>query len=186
MRIITILAVGLLGLVLSFSEAEDTLVKFDGGIGVDPESNAPGPAADAATVTRNIVLAVHPAGLWVIHKLKAEVNDDGHITAPAPAPSFSPAHTLETPPVPPPPLRTLPHFRRDGKTKGHNLPPPAADAVGRRSPYTRYRRQGQGITHRQIEPDDKHVEGCIYAHAGRGHLWLRWNGNFRPPKGKGK
>jgi hypothetical protein len=81
MRIVTILAVGLLGFVLSFPEVEGTLVKFDGGIGVDPVSNAPGPAADAATVTRNIVRGVQPASSWVIAKLKAEVKDDGRITA---------------------------------------------------------------------------------------------------------
>ncbi len=81
MRIVAILAVGLLALVLPFAEAEDTLVRFDGGIGVDPVSNAPGPGAIAATVTRNIVRGVQPASSWVIAKLKAEVKDDGRITA---------------------------------------------------------------------------------------------------------
>jgi len=81
MRIVAILAVGLLALVLPFAEAEDTLVRFDGGIGVDPVSNAPGPGAVAATVTRNIVRGVQPASSWVIAKLKAEVKDDGRITA---------------------------------------------------------------------------------------------------------
>jgi hypothetical protein len=42
MKIGVILAAGLLGLVLSFSQAEHMLVKFDGGIGVDPVSNAQG------------------------------------------------------------------------------------------------------------------------------------------------
>jgi len=81
MRIVAILAVGLLALVLPFAEAEDTLVRFDGGIGVYPVSNAPGPGAIAATVTRNIVRGVQPASSWVIAKLKAEVKDDGRITA---------------------------------------------------------------------------------------------------------
>ena len=72
MRLGITFAVGLLGLVLSFSEAEDTLVKFDRGIGVDPVSNAPGPGAVAATVTRNIVRGVQPPGApWVIAELKA-------------------------------------------------------------------------------------------------------------------
>jgi hypothetical protein len=96
MRIITILAVGLLGFVLSFSEAEDTLVKFDGGIGVDPVSNAPGPGADAATVTRNIVRGVQPAALWVIHKLKAEVKDDGRITVDGRGLVFASGDTIGT------------------------------------------------------------------------------------------
>ncbi len=96
MRIITILAVGLLGFVLSFSEAEDTLVKFDGGIGVDPVSNAPGPGADAATVTRNIVRGVQPAALWVIHKLKAEVKDDGRITVDGRGLVFAAGDTIGT------------------------------------------------------------------------------------------
>jgi hypothetical protein len=33
---------------------------------------------------------------------------------------------------------------------------------------------------------DKHEEGCIYAHAGRGDLCLRCNDNFSLGKGKGK
>jgi hypothetical protein len=90
------LAVALLGLVLPFSEAEETLVRFDGGIGVDPVSNAPGPPADAATVTRNIVRGVQPAGLWVIHKLKAEVKDDGRITAEGRGLVFSAGDTIGT------------------------------------------------------------------------------------------
>ena len=66
MRLGITFAVGLLGLVLSFSEAEDTLVKFDRGIGVDPVSNAQGMAATANVVTRNIVRGVQPAQRWVI------------------------------------------------------------------------------------------------------------------------
>src|SRR5258707_8563439 len=78
---VVILAFGLLAFVLPFAEAKDSLVRFDGGIGVDPVSNAPGPGAIAATVTRNIVRGVQPASSWVIAKLKAEVKDDGRITA---------------------------------------------------------------------------------------------------------
>src|SRR5260370_29451720 len=93
---ITILGVGLLGFVLSVSEAEDTLVKFDGGIGVNPVSNAPGPGADAATVTRNIVRGVQPAALWVIHNLKAEAKDDGRTAVDARGPVFASRDTIWT------------------------------------------------------------------------------------------
>src|SRR5713226_10633688 len=96
MRIITILAVGLLGLVLSFSEAEDTLVKFDGGIGVDPVSNAQGMAPVATVVTRNIVRGVQPASSWVIAKLKAEVKDNGRITADGRGLVFASGDTIGT------------------------------------------------------------------------------------------
>jgi hypothetical protein len=96
MRIVTLLTVGLLGLVLSFSEAEDTLVKFDGGIGVNPVSNAQGMAPVATVVTRNIVRGVQPAALWVIAKLKAEVKDDGRITADGRGLVFASGDTIGT------------------------------------------------------------------------------------------
>ncbi len=80
MRIVTLLTVVSLALVLSLARADDTLVKFDRGIGVDPVSNAQGMAATANVVTRNIVRGVQPAALWVIAELKAEVKDDGRIT----------------------------------------------------------------------------------------------------------
>jgi hypothetical protein len=79
MRIVTLLTVVSLALVLSLARADDTLVKFDGGIGVDPVSNAQGMAPVATVVTRNIVRGVQPASSWVIAKLKAEVKDDGRI-----------------------------------------------------------------------------------------------------------
>jgi hypothetical protein len=52
----------------------DTLVKFNGGIGVIPvRGNAP-------PFTANIVLGVTPAGQpWVIDDLEAEVQTNGHI-----------------------------------------------------------------------------------------------------------
>ena len=52
----------------------DTLVKFEGGIGVIPvRGNAP-------PFTANIVLGVTPAGQpWVIDDLEAEVKTNGHI-----------------------------------------------------------------------------------------------------------
>ena len=97
MRIVTLLTVGLLGLVLSLARADDTLVKFDGGIGVDPVSNAPGPGAVAATVTRNIVRGVQPPGApWVIAELKAEVKDDGRITVDGRGLVFAAGDTIGT------------------------------------------------------------------------------------------
>ena len=63
--------------------ADDSLVKFDGGIGVHPVSNIAGTAAADGTfpnVTRNIVRGVNPAGqIWVIADLKANVKADGSI-----------------------------------------------------------------------------------------------------------
>jgi hypothetical protein len=64
--------------------AEDSLVNFDGGIGVVPVSsvagvqNANGSFPD---VNRNDVRGVLPAGqLWVISRLKAEVKVDGRVS----------------------------------------------------------------------------------------------------------
>ena len=51
-RIVLLLTVVSLAFVLSLARADDTLVKFDRGIGVDPASNAPGMAATANVVTR--------------------------------------------------------------------------------------------------------------------------------------
>ena len=60
--------------------AADTLVKFQGGIGVIPVSSAPGPALVAETVNRNIVRGVQPPGqIWVIADLRADVKADGRI-----------------------------------------------------------------------------------------------------------
>ena len=60
--------------------ANDTLVKFEGGIGVLPVASGVGQAATAETVNRNIVRGVQPAGqIWVISALTAEVKVDGRI-----------------------------------------------------------------------------------------------------------
>lgn len=62
--------------------ADDSLVKFDGGIGAIPVSTAPGPGPTASTVTRNIVRGVQPpAQLWRIAAFEADVKVDGRITA---------------------------------------------------------------------------------------------------------
>ena len=60
--------------------ADDTLVKFRGGIGVLPVAAGVGQAATANAVTRNIVRGVEPAGqIWVIAALRADVKVDGRI-----------------------------------------------------------------------------------------------------------
>jgi hypothetical protein len=58
----------------------DTLVKFDGGIGVIPVASGVGLAPTTAVVNRNIVRGVQPAGqIWVISALRATVKTDGGI-----------------------------------------------------------------------------------------------------------
>ena len=67
---------------LSAVAADDTLVKFRGGIGVLPVAAGEGQAATADVVTRNIVRGVEPAGqIWVISALKADVKVGGRIQA---------------------------------------------------------------------------------------------------------
>jgi hypothetical protein len=60
--------------------ASNTLVKFNGGIGVIPVASGVGQAPTATVVNRNIVRGVQPAGqIWVISDLRATVKTDGHI-----------------------------------------------------------------------------------------------------------
>ena len=62
------------------SDDHDTLVKFDGGIGVIPVASGVGAAPTATVVNRNIVRGVQPAGqIWVISALRAVVKADGRI-----------------------------------------------------------------------------------------------------------
>jgi hypothetical protein len=67
---------------LGAASGDDTLVKFDGGIGVIPISNVvQAVALGPVTVNRNIVRGVNsPGQIWVIRALRAEVEADGHIT----------------------------------------------------------------------------------------------------------
>lgn len=61
---------------------DDSLVRFKGGIGVDPVSNVVVSATipPVTTVTPNIVRGVSPAGqIWRIAELRAEVSYDGRI-----------------------------------------------------------------------------------------------------------
>lgn len=71
-----------IGLPLS-TFADDSLVKFKGGIGVIPVSSAAGVLnADGTSpnVNRNVVRGVNPPGqIWVIADLKADVKTDGRI-----------------------------------------------------------------------------------------------------------
>jgi hypothetical protein len=62
------------------ASADDSLAKFQGGIGVIPVSSGQGTAATATVVNRNIVRGVQPPGqIWVIADLKADVRADGRI-----------------------------------------------------------------------------------------------------------
>ncbi len=63
--------------------AEDSTLKFQGGVGVHPVSNIAGTANADGTfpnVTRNIVREVNPAGqIWVLGDRRARVKADGSI-----------------------------------------------------------------------------------------------------------
>ena len=81
--LVSILVVLVGGFFASSLLADDTLVKFKGGLGVHPVSNISG-AQNAngsfPDVTRNVVRGVDPAGqLWVIDKLDANVKTNGDI-----------------------------------------------------------------------------------------------------------
>jgi hypothetical protein len=70
----------LVGLFAPSVMADDTLVRFEGGIGVIPVSSGVGQDPTATTVNRNIVRGVQPAGqIWVIRKLEATVTTNGEI-----------------------------------------------------------------------------------------------------------
>ena len=64
------------------AQADNTLVGFRGGIGVQPVSAGAGTDATSMTVTRNIVRGVQPAVQpWTIAHFQAKVKADGQITA---------------------------------------------------------------------------------------------------------
>ena len=79
----SILVVLIGGFFASAVVADDSLVRFKGGIGVIPVSNVAGTANPDGTfpnVTRNIVRPVNPAPqIWVISALRADVKVDGSI-----------------------------------------------------------------------------------------------------------
>lgn len=61
-------------------DPRDSLVRFEGGIGVIPVSSGVGTAATATTVNRNIVRGTQPPGqIWTIAELSADVKVDGEI-----------------------------------------------------------------------------------------------------------
>jgi hypothetical protein len=61
------------------SEGDHTLVKFKGGIGVDPVSNVV-VSGTTTTVSPNVVRGISPPGqIWRIADLDASVSIDGHI-----------------------------------------------------------------------------------------------------------
>ncbi len=59
--------------------ADDALIRFEGGIGVNPVARVDGTAPTGPAV-RNVVLGVPPGGFpWVIARLTASVKSDGRI-----------------------------------------------------------------------------------------------------------
>lgn len=72
----------LAGALASTTLAEDSVLRFRGGIGVLPVSSGQGTEAIATVVNRNIVRGVQPAGqIWVIRKFAATVSAAGDIHA---------------------------------------------------------------------------------------------------------
>jgi hypothetical protein len=77
---VTVITLGLAGSIRAESPA--LLVKFRGGIGVQPVSNVAGQPNQDGTfgnVSRNVVRGVTPAGPWRISDLKAEIETNGRI-----------------------------------------------------------------------------------------------------------
>ena len=80
MKLIAPVVVSALTLLASSAVADDTLVRFKGGIAVIPVSSGQGAAATATVVNRNIVRGVQPPGqIWRISDLDATVKTDGSI-----------------------------------------------------------------------------------------------------------
>jgi hypothetical protein len=80
-----ILGLGLLlSAIVAFSafgsgRRDNSLVRFDGGIGVDPVSNVV-VSGTTTTVSANVVRGISPPGqIWRIADLDANVSTDGHI-----------------------------------------------------------------------------------------------------------
>lgn len=62
----------------SYGERDNSLVRFDGGIGVNPAASVT-VNGTTTTVNANVVRGVSPAGAWRIADLDARVSVDGHI-----------------------------------------------------------------------------------------------------------
>ena len=82
MRFVKIALIAI-GFAVSFSaHARDTLLRFEGGIGVIPTSrvNQPAPSSDIPTVVTNVVRGRNPGGQpWVVARLDAKIKTDGSI-----------------------------------------------------------------------------------------------------------
>jgi hypothetical protein len=77
--LVFILTIFIGGVFASALQADDSLARFKGGIGVHPVSNVT-VTANVTNVTSNIVRGVNPAGqLWVIEDLDARVKTNGDI-----------------------------------------------------------------------------------------------------------
>jgi len=77
--LVFILTIFIGGVFASALQADDTLARFKGGIGVHPVSNV-AVTANVTTVTPNTVRGISPAGqLWVIEDLDARVKTNGDI-----------------------------------------------------------------------------------------------------------
>jgi len=77
---VSILVILIAGLFSSSSNADDTLARFKGGIGVIPVSAGVGTGATAEVVNRNIVRDIQPPGqLWRITDLDARIRTNGDI-----------------------------------------------------------------------------------------------------------
>jgi hypothetical protein len=82
MKYVSSLGLLLVALIPVSTLASDSLVRFKGGIGVDPISNVMVSATTppVVTATPNAVRGISPAGqIWVIAGLHADVDVDGHI-----------------------------------------------------------------------------------------------------------
>jgi hypothetical protein len=77
---VVLLALVFFAALATADDDRDLLVRFKGGIGVNPVSSAVGTAATATTVNRNIVRNIQPPGqIWVIRDLDARIKTNGDI-----------------------------------------------------------------------------------------------------------
>ena len=84
--VVILVALGMVGAVRAhaqeFGRVRDLLVRFDGGIGVQPVANVAGAANADGTfpnVKQNVVRGVLPGTPWRIADLRADIRTDGRI-----------------------------------------------------------------------------------------------------------
>lgn len=89
-----VIAVGLVASILGApAMAAGTLIKFEGGIGVDPVAGI----SSGAPVS-NVVRGIPPGGRpWVISRLKADIKEDGQILVKGEGLVFSAGDVIGTP-----------------------------------------------------------------------------------------